>query len=213
MGPEKVTCFGIIAGKSLVLSGALKDEDDTQREVFHAITGPWMGTDSRRGLPYTWLPNHLGDAHSQTSPRSFLAALKAAAAEPLRHGQKYALHYESIKKGVQQASRIRVSELVEDYAWIETVMKALEGLVVPCEFKEIRKRWEKKDMLSGVKRGTVRSGDSLPPARLADGYDGIRKDLIDIGVFQDISDGRVNIPDVYRVGFRLRRRGGVRPVR
>jgi hypothetical protein len=86
-------------------------------------------------------------------------------------------------------------------------------LVVPCEFKEIRKRWEKKDMLSGVKRGTVRSGDSLPPARLADGYDGIRKDLIDIGVFQDISDGRVNIPDVYRVGFRLRRRGGVRPVR
>ncbi|HVK70885.1 MAG TPA: hypothetical protein VM694_40800, partial [Polyangium sp.] len=74
--------------------------EDVQQEIFHALAGPYLGRDRRRGLSYTWLPNHLADAQEQVSPRSFLAALRKAAESQL--GQEgYALSYQSIKEGVQ----------------------------------------------------------------------------------------------------------------
>ena len=93
----------------------LRMDETLQRKVFHAITGPRMGRDRRRGFPYTWLPNHLGDAHRQVSPRSFLAAVRRAAQDQPRESYEWALFYESIKRGVQEASRIRVKEMQEDY--------------------------------------------------------------------------------------------------
>ena len=54
----------------------MREED--QREKFHDIAGRWMGRGPKRGFPYTWIPNHLGDTEERVSPRSFLAALRAA---------------------------------------------------------------------------------------------------------------------------------------
>lgn len=45
------------------------------------------------------------------------------------------------------------------------------------------------------------------------GPDGVREDLEALGVFQRMHDGRVNIPDIFRVSYGLRRKGGVKPVR
>ncbi len=50
----------------------------------------------------------------------------------------------------------------------------------------------------------------LPPRRIDRGADGVRESL---GVFYRMHDGRVNIPDVFRVGYGLGRRGGVKPIR
>ena len=36
--------------------------DDTLRPLFHALTGPFMGKDKRRGIPYVWTVGHLADA-------------------------------------------------------------------------------------------------------------------------------------------------------
>lgn len=74
-----------------------RNDEELQRRIFHAITGPWMGQDRRRGFPYTWLPNHLGDAYRLVSPRSFLAAIRHAAEDTPRESYPYALYYESIK--------------------------------------------------------------------------------------------------------------------
>ena len=114
-----------------------------QRERFHEITGPWMGRGPRRGFPYTWIPNHLADTNGKVGPRSLLAALRTAAAdtEDRHSGHDYALHYESIKRGVQRASEIRVGEVQEEYPWMHRVLQSLGGMTVPCEFEEIEKRW------------------------------------------------------------------------
>ena len=40
-----------------------------------------------------------------------------------------------------------------------------------------------------------------------------RDDLEALSIFQRLLDGRVNIPDVFRVGYGLGRRGGVKPAR
>ena len=41
---------------------------------------------------------------------------------------------------------------------------------------------------------------------------GVRHDLEDLGIFLSMEDGRINVPDVFRVGYGLGRRGGVKPV-
>ena len=204
-----------VAGKrvfSVPRSSIFREE--YQREKFHAIAGRWMGTDRRRGFPYTWIPNHLADTDGRVSPRSFLAALKTAAAETTdRHSEhQHALHYDSIKRGVQAASKIRVSELQEDYPWVHRVLSPLRGMVVPCEFGEIAQRWKSRGVLDRLAEETEQNEVKLPPRHIDRGAEGVREDLETLRVFMHMRDGRVNIPDVFRVGYGLGRRGGVKPV-
>jgi len=189
--------------------------EEIQRQKFHGIAGPWMGRDRRRGFPYTWIPNHLGDTEGRVSPRSFLEALRKAAADTgdQRSEHGYALHYESIKRGVQEASRIRVRELQEDYPWVHLVLEPLRGMVVPCEFGEIRERWRKRDVLARLNKKVQGDEVKLPPLHIGQGANGVRRDLESLCIFLGMRDGRVNIPDVFRVGYGLGRGGGVRPVR
>jgi hypothetical protein len=196
---------------SWLLVDAAKRDTPKQRTLFEELAGPWMGRDRRRGVPYVWSVSHLADGKGRTSPRSFLAAIRQAAEDSQErypdHG--LALHYESIKRGVQKASEIRVNEMAEDYPWVRIFMSPLRGLTVPCEYDSIRERWqyEYRDGPSVV------STDRLPPQNIERGWDGIKEDLVRLGIFDIRKDGRIDMPDLYRVGFGLGRRGGVKPKR
>lgn len=193
---------------------ALAGSEEVQRETFHTISGPWMGTDPRRGFPYTWIPNHLGDADRRVSPRSFIAALREAASDTADYYREhdYPLHYNSVKRGVQKASQIRVRELREDYPWVHRLLEPLAGLVVPCPLRDIERIWEQDQILDEI-AGQIDADDvKLPPRNLDRGATGVREDLEALGVFRRLKDGRVDIPDVYRIGYRIGRKGGVRPV-
>ena len=174
-----------------------------------------MGRGPKRGFPYTWIPNHLGDTVGRVSPRSFLAALRAAADDTASRYPdcQYALHYDGIKHGVQRASSIRVAEIREDYPWMDRVLTPLEGVVVPCGFDEIEDRWRSSGVLDRLTEDVTQNEVKLPPSRIEEGPDGVRRDLESLGVFQRMRDGRVNIPDVFRVGYGLGRKGGVKPIR
>ena len=189
--------------------------DDHQREKFHALAGQWMGRGPKRGFPYTWIPNHLGDTEGRVSPRSFLAALRTAAHDTGSRNLECttALHYDGIKSGVQEASKIRVREIREDYPWMDRVLRPLEGLVVPCRFDEIAERWRDQGVLDQLTKAVEQVDVKLPPAHIGDGPEGVREDLKTLGVFQRLRDGRVNVPDVFRVGYGIGRKGGVKPVR
>lgn len=92
-------------------------------------------------------------------------------------------------------------------------MEPLRGLGVPCDFHEVVQRWEKEDSLDELRRRFGESGEELAPAHFDEGTPGVREDLEQLGIFYRMSDGRVNIPDVYRIGYGLGRKGGVKPVR
>ena len=190
-------------------------EEGRQRRAFHTLAGEWMGKGRRRGFPYTWIPNHLGDVEGKVSPRSFIAALRAAAedSDEQHPTHDYALHYDSIKQGVQTASKIRVGELREDYPWVDMLLKDLDGMVVPCRFHHIATRWDERKTVHRLNADAEQQEVKLPPRHIGDGAEGLREDLEALSVFQRMHDGRVNIPDVFRVGYGLGRRGGVRPVR
>ena len=196
---------------SWTLSEEAKHDGPRQRALFEALAGPWMGRDRRRGVPYVWSVSHLADGKGQTSPRSFLAAIRAAAEDSSEKyaGHAHVLHYESIKRGVQKASEIRIDEIAEDYPWVKKIFKPLEGLTVPCEFSLIEERWNQR--FAGDL--SVLTHDRLPPQHLDHGWPGILEDLKRLGIFEKMKDGRINMPDLYRVGFGLGRRGGVKPTR
>ena len=189
----------------------VKRDEQVQRSLFAKIAGEWMGRDRRRGVPYLWSVGHLADGKGRTSPRSFLAAIRAAAedAEARYPSHLLPLHYESIKCGVQNASGIRVSEMAEDYPWVKTLMQPLQGLTVPCTFDVIQERWCEA---FGSDPKTI-SFTGLPPEHVDAEWNGIRRDLQSLGIFESMKDGRVNMPDLYRVGFGLGRRGGVKPAK
>jgi hypothetical protein len=187
----------------------MKVESDAQRKAFERLAGPWMGRDRRRGVPYTWSISHLADGQGRTSPRSFLAAIRQAAEDSTeRYGQyELALHFESIKRGIQKASEIRVQEMAEDYPWVPVVLSELKSLNVPCEFDVVVARWAAK-FPEGPQ--SIPS-DRLPAQHVARGWDGLREDLQRLGLIETKKDGRIDMPDLYRVGFGLGRKGGVKP--
>jgi len=188
----------------------VKRDTAAQRALFEALAGPWMGRDRRRGVPYIWTVGHLADGQGRTSPRSFIAAIRQAAEDTMERypDHRYALHYESIKRGVQKASEIRVNELAEDYPWVRAVLTPLKGLTVPVGFESIQHRW-KEVYPGGIQEANM--GDRLPPQHAERGWSGLREDLLTLGVFEERKDGRIDMPDLYRVGFGLGRRGGVKP--
>ena len=186
-----------------------KRETPIQKALFEKLAGPWMGRDRRRGVPYTWSVGHLADGRGQTSPRSFLAAVLQAASDSAERYPEHAhaLHYESIRRGIRKASEIRVDEVSEDYPWVKDVLSALQGLTVPCEYDAVLNRWKEKfpEGPGGI------ASDRLPPQHAERGWDGLREDLSRLGLIEIKSDGRIDMPDLYRVGFGLGRKGGVKP--
>lgn len=193
----------------------LDRDEEAQRDKFHEFAGPWMGTDPRRGFPYTWIPNHLADSRGRVGPRSFLTALRAAANDTHEcypeHG--YALHYRSIMRGVRSASETRVQELQEDYPWVHVLMEPLAEQVVPCGFQHVDRLWRRQAVLARLKEVDGEGEWRLPPRHMDRGHAGLRKDLESLGIFRRLGDGRVDVPDVFRIGYGLRRKGGVRPAR
>jgi hypothetical protein len=209
------------ASDAWVLPHALRTQEDAQKEVFHAIAGPAMASGPsghKRGFPYTWLPNHLLDGRGQVSPRSFCAALRHAAISETPEEWNYALHYKAIQAGVQRASRIRVDEItVEDYPWVGILMAPLRGQVtVPCSAMEMLDLWKDKGTIDTLRRDLVAQDGKkvkLPPQHLNEGSEGILQDLEELGLIQRLLDGRIQMPDVYRIAFGLGRRGGVKPLK
>lgn len=202
-------CQSKRSGAIWVLPDNMKREGLAQRKAFEALAGPWMGRDRRRGVPYTWSVNHLADGRGLTSPRSFLAAIRQAAEDSQERDSPhaYALHFESIKRGIQKASEIRVDEVAEDYPWVRNVLEVLSGLSVPCTEDVVYEKWSGK-----FPRGPQDiPPNRLPPQHAERGWPGVREDLERLGLLETKKDGRIDMPDLYRVGFGLGRRGGVKP--
>lgn len=193
------------------VSSVAMRQGEIQKSLFHALTGSKMGTDTRRGVPYIWTVSHLADSNQRTSPRSFLAALQVAAMDSLERypAYEFPLHYESIKRGVQRASQIRVKEMSEDYLWVEQLFAPLaKQFNVPVVFSVIEELWQEA-FPAGLE---VEVQDKLPPEVAAEGWHGILKYLEHLGMCASTRDGRINMPDLYRVAFNIGRRGGVKPV-
>ncbi|MFJ4771564.1 hypothetical protein ACIP88_21065 [Streptomyces uncialis] len=196
---------------------ALRNDEQAQTALFEQIADPYMGANFRKGRPYTWLPNHLMDGRDQVSPRSFLQALLTAAdaTRATRPGHDRALHHEAIRKGVQAASEVRVLEVGEDTPWVQAAIAPLGGCQVPIEEARVLALWHDHGVTHALRESAARYAQADGPAlvrtgpRHPDNLPRLIEELIDLGVMRRRGDGRLDLPDVYRVAFRVGRRGGV----
>ncbi|WP_216210270.1 hypothetical protein [Amycolatopsis aidingensis] len=186
---------------------------ETQGQVFREIAGPYMGNNHRKGHTYPWLPNHLADGNGQTSPRTFLAALQSAATKSasMYEDHQYALHWDTIRQGVQRASQIRVDELREDQPWVANAIEPLKGNQVPIEQDAVLEAWRARGTVAELVGNEDDEESAAGP--VASTHEGLVKELIELGMMTRRNDGRLDLPDVYRIAFNLGRKGGVPRVR
>jgi hypothetical protein len=179
---------------------------DEQTRIINALAGPFMGSDARRGRVYTWVPLHLSDARNACSPRTFLTAWqKAAEHTPIPSGR--AVDHLGLIEGVRSASTARLEELREDYRWIDEALGALTGQFVPMEREELFSLWQQKGVID-----IILNGSWLTPVGLDSGSEApiaLLQAMKSIALMEERANGRINVPDIFRVEAGIKRKGGV----
>lgn len=200
---------------------------DVQRQIFNRMAGEWMGRDKKRGATYSWLIQHLADASGETTPRGFLTAIRKAA-EYETISPEHVIDYKGISNGVAEASVNRVADLEQDYWWIDYVKGPLEGVETPIYREALMEIWRKSETAQRLRSASNKMGplplflalrtniDALPPSlaeRLVSDEAAIVESLELISVLETRSNGKINFPDIFRVAFKMKRRGGIPPKR
>jgi hypothetical protein len=194
------------------LPAPVQQDEPVQRALFEKLAGRWMGRDSRRGVPYTWIVNHLADSQGQATPRSFLTAIRKAAEES-RHSYQdaeYPLFYDGLKLGVQAASVNRIEELEEDYPWLSELMSPFANSASVPMPEAVFDR-ELTNAFELIPDGVPGLTERLPKELRSQGVHGLITYLCQLGLLTQMKDERLNMPDIYRIGFKLGRKGGIKP--
>jgi hypothetical protein len=201
-------------GAVSLLPVQLKDSESFQSQIFIALAGRYMGSSATKGRTYTWLHKHLADAHGRVSPRTFLEAVRKASDYRGVTDSELAISPAGLRFGIQSASDVRVTQLREEYRWIDSVLEPLADQQVPCPAEQLYERW--------IDAGTVgriagSKGKFLEPIEFSEDDAArpvmILHALLRIGIAERRSDGRINIPDIYRVAAKMLRKGGIAPRR
>lgn len=157
-----------------------------------------MGAGERKGFVYRWIPNHLQDAHTRIVPRSLLNLMKFAADHALKNGpaagHKRLLAPAELQAALEETSRRRVQELAEEHAVVRRLGQ-LSGLIVMADPDDVEERLSRP--VAGSQDGFGRRGSD------------VRDELVRLGVLRIRTDGRVDVPDIYRYGYGIKRKGGV----
>jgi hypothetical protein len=197
---------------------AKRGTDDDHKALVDAIAGEFMGATKKRGRVFSWLPLHLSDARAETSPRTFLTAWREAAlTEPAP--PRRAVDHRGLHAGVRKASSARVAELEQDYNWIPLALNPLRKQLVPIERAALIRLWKNNataEKILSESRARNEESAQLPPVLLdgahtskGDLEEALIKDLAAIGIVEERPNGKINIPDIFRLEFEIGRKGGV----
>lgn len=170
----------------------------SQKGFVDHLAGEQMGTGTKKGLTYRWIPNRLQDAHARAVPRSILSLTRNAADFAISRGPEAQslrlLTPIELQGALERTSKRRVNELKEEFP----VVGRLEFL------KDRTVMLDRKVAIEALSRVT--------PIEDEHGTDGeqVLRTLIELGVMSERFDGRIDVPDIYRYGFGILRKGGVK---
>jgi hypothetical protein len=180
-----------------------------QSMLIAAIAGEFMGTSAKRGRTYTWVPLHLGDAANNCSPRTFLTAWKTAA-EHIPSPQRQAVDHLGLNEGVRRASSARLTELREDYPWIDLVLLPLRRQFVPIDKPDLFLLWKGQQVAEAILRQVTAEGWLAPIGMITEASpEALLQTMTSIAVMEERANGKINVPDIFRVEAEILRKGGV----
>ncbi len=197
------------AHSALPIGVRLDAAPEKQELLINAIAGEFMGSSSKRGRVYTWMPLHLSDAANNCSPRTFLTAWKTAAEHvPAPQGQ--AVDHLGLSEGVRRASNARLVELSEDYPWISLALAPLRRQFVPIEKSLLFELWEEKSVIKQILDRSSGQGWLAPIGIIIDhSPEALLRTMASIAVMEIRANGKINVPDIFRVEAGILRKGGV----
>jgi hypothetical protein len=185
-----------------------------QKPVMDRLAGLYMGRGNKKGGTYDWPYRHLSDSAGKVTPRSFIKLFVEAA----KYGQAPAsqvISAEGIRHGLREASKVRVDQLGVEYKWVKRALAPLAGVVVPCEPKAIFERWRESNTIQQIfEAANDEHQGFLPP--FPQGAKGNKPELLAaamqrIGLLSYRDDGRIDIPDLFRVAALMLKKGGTPP--
>jgi hypothetical protein len=188
---------------------------DYQASVMTALAGPYMASGPygyKKGKTYDWPLKHLGDAFDEVTPRSFLGLMIAAAKRGAAPADRV-ITADGIRHGLREASKTRVDQLHLEFPWIKGVLAPLAGLLLPQKEDDVFAAWRRADTLHEVISDAA-ANSYMPPFPTDGPQDEERlfEALERIGVMSRRKDGRIDMPDLFRVAAKLLKKGGTAPL-
>lgn len=184
--------------------------EDAQKRVLDRMAGRYMGKSATKGATYPWTYKHLADGRDVVTPRSFLKLfVEAARHTPAPVNQ--AITAEGIRHGLREASKTRVEQLALEYPWIKRALAPLAGLKVPCQSWDIHEAWSASNTAAVISKA-ARSEGFLPPyqkSSASNAEEDLEAAMARIGVLSYRTDGRADMPDLFRIASRMLKLGGV----
>ena len=189
-------------------------DQSAQKNVMEHLAGLYMGKGNKKGGTYDWPYRHLGDSVGQVTPRSFLKLFTEAA----KFGQvptQQVITPEGIRHGLREASRVRVDQLGIEYKWVRRALAPLAGVTVPCDREAIYARWKETNtvrlILEAAKDTQTGFLPPFPVLAKGDKLEMLASAMERIGMLSYRDDGRVDIPDLFRVAALMLKKGGTPP--
>ncbi|MBN2195258.1 MAG: hypothetical protein JW751_20745 [Polyangiaceae bacterium] len=170
----------------------------SQKGFVDHLAGEQMGSGEKKGLTYRWIPNRLQDAHARLVPRSILSLLRYAAGHAMEKGPQAQslrlLEPTELVAALEQTSKRRAQEVGEEFP----VVRRLEHL--------------RGQQVMLNRRVAVTALSRISSENEEHGSDGekVLRTLIELGAMSERPDGRIDVPDIYRYGFGILRKGGVK---
>lgn len=170
----------------------------SQKDFVDHLAGELMGSGAKKGLTYRWIPNRLQDAHARAVPRSILSLVRNAADFAINHGPEAQslrlLTPPELQGALERTSLRRVQEIREEFPVVAR-LENLRGRTVMLA---------RKGAVEALSRATRIEDEH------ADDGEQVLRTLIELGVMSERTDGRIDVPDIYRYGFGILRKGGVK---
>ncbi|MBD2691650.1 hypothetical protein [Anabaena catenula] len=183
----------------------ISPEESLFQLMIEKIIGKFMGANARKGYTYSWIPNHLQDTGGRISPRSFLKLFSLAAKRRLETFGEQNLDEDKLiepsdlQGALVDTSQDRISELAEEYPWLEPLKDSLKDLKVPVEEEIFLDKLETTTWIQ-------QPGKQPPTSKPEE----VMRYLLQLGIIESRSDKRVNMPEIYMYGFGVKRSGGVK---
>lgn len=193
---------------------------ESQKEMMTKLAGPYMGKNFKKGGTYDWPYKHLADANGKVTPRSFIK-LFVEAAKVGSHSIEKTLTPEGIRHGLREASKVRVDQLGVEYQWVKRALAPLAGLRVPCKTDDMFERWEESKTIEVIMKAANDPAHGFlppfPPSELNGDFMSqalaLAVAMEKIGLIEYRIDGRMDIPDLFRVAALMLKKGGTTPIR
>ncbi|MBL8179287.1 MAG: hypothetical protein JNK48_31710 [Bryobacterales bacterium] len=103
-----------------------------------------------------------------------------------------------------------MTELREDYSWIDLALEPLRRQFVPIEKKTLNTLWKSRKVSERIADEVNRKQVLAPIGVSIEGNeDALLRAMTSIAVMEERANGKINVPDIFRVEAEILRKGGV----